>query len=240
MAEKQYDVTVIGGGPAGYVAAIKAAQLGMSTALVEKDIIGGTCLNRGCIPTKNFLKSAEFIFELAEAADRGIKMDSLAFSMDMAQAVKSKNRVVKKLTGGVGSLLKANGVEVFYGTGKAVSAKEVSVTGGKSGDVRLQTSSVILAGGSMAGRLPIPGVESPKVLTSDEILDIEEVPGSLAIIGGGVIGVEMAMVFAAFGSSVSIVELEPRILPFMSEEISDQILKSLKRKGVDVKTSVQA
>jgi len=235
MAENKYDVTVIGGGPAGYVAAIKAAQLGAKTALVEKDVLGGTCLNRGCIPTKNFLKSAEFLYEMEEAAKRGIKLDSSAFTMDMSAAVKAKNKVVKKLTGGVGSLLKANKVEIFKGTGVAASANEVIVNGTE----HIKTGAVILAGGSKVFRLPIPGVESEKVLTSDEILDIQEVPSALAIIGGGVIGVEMAMVFAAFGSKVTIVELEKSILPFMEKEASDTVLKSLKKKGVDVKTGIK-
>lgn len=239
MAENKYDVIVIGGGPAGYVAAIKAAQVGAKTACIEKDILGGTCLNRGCIPTKNFLKSADFLYEMEEAAGRGIKMKSTDFSIDMPAVVKAKNKVVKKLTGGVGSLLKANKVDVFYGEGVAKSATEVSVSGGKSGDLSLQTGAIILAGGSKAVKLPIPGVESTKVLTSDEILDIQEVPGALAIIGGGVIGIEMAMVFAAFGSKVTIVELEKTILPFMEKEASDIILKSLKKKGVDVKTGVK-
>jgi len=238
MAENKYGVIVVGGGPAGYVAAIKAAQIGAKTACVEKDVLGGTCLNRGCIPTKNFLKSAEFLYELEEAASRGISLASTEFSVDMPAAVKAKNRVVRKLTGGVGTLLKANKVDVFYGTGIAKSATEVGVSGGKSGEHTLSAGAIILAGGSKAVKLPIPGVESEKVLTSDEILDIQEVPAALAIIGGGVIGVEMAMVFAAFGSKVTIVELESSILPFMEKEAADLVLKSLKKKGVDVKTGI--
>ena len=233
-----YDVIVIGGGPAGYVAAIKAAQLGAKTACIEKDVLGGTCLNRGCIPTKNFLKSADFIFELEEMAARGIKLVSTGFSVDMSAVVKAKNKVVKKLTSGVGSLLKANNVDVFYGSGVAESATVIKVSGGSSGDLMLTAGSIVLCGGSKAVKLPIPGVESEKVLTSDEILDIQEVPPALAIIGGGVIGVEMAMVFAAFGSKVTIVELEPRILPFMEKEAADLVLKSLKKKGVEVKTGI--
>ncbi len=239
MAENKYDVIVIGGGPAGYVAAIKAAQVGAKTACVEKDILGGTCLNRGCIPTKNFLKSADFLYEMEEAASRGIKLESDKFTIDMPAVVKAKDKVVKKLTGGVGTLLKANKVDVFYGKGIARSATVIQVSGGKSGDLTLNTGAIILAGGSKAVKLPIPGVESERVLTSDEILDIQEVPSALAIIGGGVIGVEMAMVFAAFGSKVTIVELEPAILPFMEKEASDLVLKSLKKKGVDVKTGIK-
>ena len=238
MADNTYDVIIIGGGPAGYVAAIKAAQLGAKTACVEKDVLGGTCLNRGCIPTKNFLKSADFLYEMEEMASRGIRLKSTDFSIDMPEVVKAKDRVVRKLTGGVGTLLKANNVDVYYGTGVAETATEVRVSVGKSGDLRLVAGSIILCGGSKAVKLPIPGVESARVLTSDEILNIQEVPPVLAIIGGGVIGVEMAMVFAAFGSKVTIIELEPRILPFMEKEASDLVLKSLKKKGVEVKTGI--
>ncbi|MBI9103808.1 MAG: dihydrolipoyl dehydrogenase [Spirochaetales bacterium] len=241
MEETKFDIIVIGGGPAGYVAAIKAAQLGAKTGLVEKDTVGGTCLNRGCIPTKNFIKSAEFIYEMAEAAGRGINLESTTFHMDMPGAVKAKNKVVKKLTGGIGMLLKANNVEIFKGTGTAKSANEVLVKDPSSGTVlkTLKTGAVILAGGSEVVKLPIPGVESDRVLTSDDILDIQSVPERLAIIGGGVIGVEMAMIFAAFGSKVTIVELEKTILPFMEKEASDIVLKSLKKKGVDVKTGIK-
>ena len=235
MAGKDFDVIVIGGGPAGYVAAIKAAQLGAKTALVEKDVLGGTCLNRGCIPTKNFLKSAEFIYELAEAASRGIKLESTAFKVDMKDAVSAKNQVVKKLTGGVGTLLKSNGVEVFYGSGEAKSATEVVIDGKKT----VTTGAVILAGGSKASRIPVPGIDDPNVMTSDEILDIQEVPGRLAVIGGGVIGIELAMVFAAFGSKITVIEMEPRILPFMDKESADLIARSLKKKGVEIKTGVK-
>ena len=239
MEKNSYDVIVIGGGPAGYVAAIKAAQLGARTACIEKDVLGGTCLNRGCIPAKNFLKSAEFLYELEEAASRGINLKSTDFSIDMPTAVKAKNKVVKKLTSGVGTLLKANNVDTFYGTGVAKSSNTVSVSGGKSGELSLKAGSIILAGGSMAVKLPIPGAESERVMTSDDVFELSEVPESLAIVGGGVIGVEMAMVFAAFGSRVTIVELEPRILSFMENDIAEALHKSLKKKGVDIKTGIK-
>jgi dihydrolipoamide dehydrogenase len=238
MAETKYDVVVIGSGPAGYVAAIKAAQIGAKTAIIEKDELGGTCLNRGCIPTKNYLKSAEMLYEIGEAASRGIKLKSTDYEMDMPAAVKAKDRVVKKLTGGVGTLLKANGVEIIKGTGTAESASRVTVKD-SSGSRSIETSSVIIAGGSTAGRLPIPGIDSENVLTSDEILDIQSVPRRLAVVGGGVIGIEMAMIFSAFGSKVTVVELEKSILPFVEKDSSDVVLKSLKKKGVEVKTGIK-
>ena len=232
MENKNFDVIVIGGGPAGYIAAIKASQQGGSVALVEKDVLGGTCLNRGCIPTKAYLKSAEIIHGLRKASKRGIKIENPAFTMDMKAAVKNKNRAVKKLTSGVGMLLKSNNVEVFKGTGVFTGSGKVTVD---NKDV-LTGKAVILAGGSEAVRLNIPGIDSKGVLTSDEMLDIQKVPESLLIIGGGVIGVEMGMIFSSFGSYVTIVELADRILPFMDSDISAAIAASLEQQGVEVIT----
>ncbi|MDR2049574.1 MAG: dihydrolipoyl dehydrogenase [Treponema sp.] len=229
----EYDIAVIGGGPAGYVAAIRAAQLGAKTALVEKDELGGTCLNRGCIPTKTLLKTAELVHEIAEAPRRGIRTGPA--EVDMAAVIQEKNRVVKKLTAGVGSLLKSNGVEVIKGEGKLAGERTpaftVSVPGGF-----FSAKKVILAGGSMTAKLPIPGLDLPGVLGSTEILDLTEIPPRLAIIGGGVIGVEMAMVFQAFGSKVAIVEAMPEILPLMDGEVSALIHSILSKRGADVYT----
>jgi dihydrolipoamide dehydrogenase len=230
MDVKEYDVLVIGGGPAGYIAAIKASRLGAKTALVEKDELGGTCLNRGCIPTKTLLKTAELIHEIAGAAGRGIIISDPRVSMDMPAAIKEKNRVVRKLTSGVASLLAANGVELFRGEGRLLAPGRVAV----AGQGEAAAKKLILAGGSQAARLPIPGLELPGVLTSTDILDMEEVPPRLAIIGGGVIGVEMAMIFQAFGSKVSIVEALPRILPFMDAETAALIHRILQSRGAEI------
>ncbi|MFP3041930.1 dihydrolipoyl dehydrogenase [Treponema primitia] len=234
MSEKEYDVLVIGGGPAGYVAAIKAAQLGARVALIEKDEVGGTCLNRGCIPTKTLLKTAELIHEIAGAAKRGIKIANPALSVDMPTVIKEKNRVVKKLTSGVASLLAANGVELIRGEARLLTPNRIAV----AGQPELAAKKVILAGGSQVARLPIPGLELAGVLSSTEILDIQELPPRLAIIGGGVIGVEMAMIFQAFGSKISIVEAMPRILPFMDAEVAALIHRILKSRGVEIITGI--
>ncbi|MDR0402192.1 MAG: dihydrolipoyl dehydrogenase [Treponema sp.] len=238
----EYDIAVIGGGPAGYTAAIKAARLGAKTVLVEKDELGGTCLNRGCIPTKALLKTAELVHEILGAAERGIVVGGgspPAVSVDMDAVIKEKNRVVKKLTSGVGALLKSNGVEVIKGEGKLAGA------GTPGFNVAVQTQNaervfsakkVILAGGSVTAKLPIPGLDLPGVLGSTEILDIKEIPPRLAVIGGGVIGVEMAMVFQAFGSKVSIIEALPEILPLMDGEASSFVHSILAKRGADIYT----
>ncbi len=152
----------------------------------------------------------------------------------MSAAVKAKNTVVKKLTSGVGSLLRANKVKVYKGTGVIKEAGKVAIDGKEV----ITALSTILAGGSKAIKIPIPGVESPGILTSDEILGIQEIPKRLAVIGGGIIGIEMAMIFNAFGSRVTIVELDKRILPFMDSEVSDILLKSCREKGIEIKTGI--
>jgi len=229
-----YDVIVVGGGPAGYVAAIKAAQLDGKVALIEKDTVGGTCLNRGCIPTKTYLKSAEILEHITSSAYRGITVDKKAVAFDMKAALANKNDVVGKLTGGVAALLKSNGVDVIRGEGVVKSADTVAV-----GDKKYSANSIIYAGGSIPGRIGIPGIDSELVLTSDDILDIDEVPGKLAVIGGGVIGVELGLAFAAFGSSVTIIEMMDTIVPNMDADVSSLLKKELEARGVQILTSVK-
>ncbi len=231
---KKYDIVVVGGGPAGYIAAIKAARLGAKIALVEKSVVGGTCLNRGCIPTKTYLKTAEMIEHIRHAALRGIIVEDNRLNVDMPKAVAEKNKVVKKLTGGVSALLKSNGIAIYNGEAKIHPDKTVS-----TGDIRLTADKVIFAGGSKAAKLDIAGMDSKRVLSSDEILDIDHVPKSLVIIGGGVIGVEMASVFAAFGSKVTIIELMDNIVSMMDKEVSAVLRKALEAKGITIQTSTK-
>lgn len=223
-----FDVVVIGGGPAGYIAAIKAAQLGGKVALVEKDKVGGTCLNRGCIPTKTYLKTAEMIDHLRALGHRGVMVQDALFTVNMATAKAEKDTVIRKLTGGVGALLKSNGVEIIEGEGVVKPDKTVVIDSKRT----IVTKNVIYAGGSIAHKINIPGVESRRVVTSDEILDLTTIPDSLVIIGGGVIGIEMATIFNRFGSRVHIIELEDRIIPQMDTEISAVIRKSLEAQGI--------
>lgn len=233
MSERK-DVAVIGGGPAGYIAAIRAAQLGGSVILFERDTLGGTCLNRGCIPTKSYLKTAEYLHHIRSAKDRGIVIADASVTIDMGKVVSYKERVVKVLTTGVGSLLKSNGVEVIKGDASLRSPTEI-----ECGNEIYEATNVILCGGSKAGKPPIPGVTHSAVLTSDELLELRELPPRLCIIGGGVIGCEMACAFQSFGSAVTIVELAERILPTMDEELADAMKKSLSKLGVKILTSQQ-
>ena len=224
--KNEYKVAVIGGGPGGYVAAIRAAQLGATVVLFERDTVGGTCLNRGCIPTKTFLKTAEYIHHFEKAEERGIVVGG-KFRVDMKKVVANKNQVVKTLTGGVRSLLQSNGVTVIYGEA-FLEGSHMVACGGKT----YTADKIILCGGSNTVRIRIPGVDNRNVLTSTEILDIEELPARLCIIGGGVIGCEFASAFRAFGADVTIVEQMDKLMSTMDEDISAELKRSFTKNGI--------
>ena len=227
----KFDVAVIGGGPAGYVAAIRAAQLGGRVVLFEKDTLGGTCLNRGCIPTKTYLKTGEVIRSIQNASERGIRNDP-ATEVDMERVVSYKNKIVHQLTGGVGILLKSNSVTVINGTAVLSSENLVSCSG-----KTYEAEAIILCGGSKAGRIPIPGIENSKILSSTEILDLTQLPKKLVIIGGGVIGCEMASAFRSFGSQVTIMEAMDHLIPMMDRELAFSLEKSMKKQGISLQLS---
>ena len=233
---KTYDVIILGGGPGGYVAAIKAAQKGLSTAIIEKDTIGGVCLNWGCIPTKTLLKSAKVYQNIQHAKDYGITVDQDTLSVDFKALLKRKNKVVKKLTGGVSYLLKKNGVTVYQGFGEIEDANTIRVN-----DETLEFKNLIIATGASPIFPPIKNLEEAykegRVLTSKELLDLDEQPKKLAIIGGGVIGVEFATIYNSFGTDVTIYEREDHILLAVDKEVRDTFYKKLEKDGVTIKTS---
>ena len=233
LADNEYDIVVVGGGPAGYYAAIRGAQLGGKVAIVEKSEFGGTCLNKGCIPTKTYLKNAEILDGLKIAAGRGINLASTNYTIDMDKTVDFKNSVVKTLTGGVQGLLKANKVTIFNGLGQVNPDKTVTI-----GSETIKGRNIILATGSKVSRINIPGIESQLVMTSDDILDLRELPKSLAVMGGGVVGIELGLVYASYGVEVTVVEMADRIIPAMDKEVSLELQKILAKKGMKIMTSV--
>ena len=226
----QYDVAILGSGPGGYVAAIKAAQHGLKVALVEKTLLGGTCLNVGCIPTKALLASAEMWRALKSARDFGVSVENAAF--DYAKMLARKDRVVKQLRGGVEFLMKKNGVTVLPASGTLTGPHAIGLTGGAVDEVT--AASLILASGSVPSRPPIPGLDGANVVTSDEILSWPEVPSSLIVIGGGAIGLEFAFFFNALGTKVTVLEALPHILPQEDEQVAAELAASFKRQGITV------
>jgi dihydrolipoamide dehydrogenase len=233
--EHDVDLTVIGTGPGGYVAAVRAAQLGMKVAVVEREELGGICLNRGCIPTKAMLRSADLLTTMRHSADYGILAENVTF--DFGKVIARRDKVVKQLTSGVGGLLKSYGVEVIRGSGQLAEGNKVKVTG--QTDATVNTRNVILATGSVPAKLPIPGADGPNVIDSDGALALTEVPKSILIIGGGAIGSEWACVFSAFGSQVTLVEMLPTLLPLEDEDMGKTLARSLQRQGVTVHTEAK-
>lgn len=233
--ENHYELIVVGAGPGGYVAAIKAAKLGIRTAVVEEREVGGTCLNRGCIPAKAMIHAATLYEEMKDAEQFGIMAENVRF--DYEKIIDYKQGVITQLVGGVEQLFKGNGVDMIRGRGVLHAGKEVHVTAA-DGNVTVYTAdNIILAAGSKPVVLNIPGMKLPGVISSDELFKLRERPDSIAIIGGGVIGVEFANAFSYFGTKVTIIEGMDRILPNMDREISQNLKMIMKKRGVDIYTN---
>jgi dihydrolipoamide dehydrogenase len=221
------DIVIIGGGPGGYVAAIHATHLGAGVALIEKDRLGGTCLNRGCIPTKALVRSAEVLLDSRRASDFGIETGSV--KANLPQIMARKRGVVDRLVAGVEQLMKANKIGVYRGTGRIVSPHLVEVD-----DTKIATRKLIIATGSESLLLPIDGLDLPGVLTTDDILELEELPRSLVVVGGSHVGVEFASIFSALGTKVTIVKRRPLLLEPIDEEIGRRFAQTLSRQGIEV------
>ncbi|MDP2945714.1 MAG: dihydrolipoyl dehydrogenase [Atribacterota bacterium] len=230
----EIDVAIIGGGPGGYVAAIKAAHLGLKALLVEKDKLGGVCLNWGCIPTKALVSTAELLNNLQRAGEFGIQVKD--YSFDFPAIMKRKDMITQRLSSGVGQLMKANQVRVVRGDGQIIEPGTVEVTDIAGEKEIIKTKNIIIATGSKVIRLPIPGIDSEGVITSDEALSLSELPSRMLIIGGGVVGIEFAGIFKALGVEVTVVEMLPRILLPIDEEIARRLTQLLKRKGIEILT----
>ena len=227
----KYDVTIIGSGPGGYVAAIRCAQLGFKTAIVEKEAtLGGTCLNVGCIPSKALLDSSEHFHEaMKNFGEHGIKINEP--QVDFTQMIKRKNQVVEQTVSGVDFLMKKNKIDVIRGWGSFESANKIKVAGEK-GAQTIETDKVIIATGSEPASLPFIELDGNRVITSTEALELKEVPKKMVVIGGGIIGLELGSVYARLGTEVHVVEYLNSLIPTMDRTLGKELQKSLKKLGI--------
>lgn len=229
-------VTVIGGGPGGYVAAIRAAQLGSEVTLVEKENLGGTCLNVGCIPTKALLHSAELYEEAIEGANYGIIASDV--KVDFTKVQERKKAITKQLVTGVKGLLAANKVKVINGEASFISKDTVEVKTSNGTEI-IKSDKYIIATGSVPAKPPIPGIDSKQCIDSTGALELQSIPKSMVIVGGGVIGVEIATLYSTFGCKIAIIEMLDEILPMMDGELTKMIRAKLAKKGVEIYTSAK-
>jgi len=228
---KKFDVIIIGSGPGGYVAASRLSK-DKKVAIIEASHLGGTCLNRGCIPTKALLHSSEIVHSISHAKDHGIATGKV--TIDMNKMISRKNEVVKKLRTGIAGMMKAGKVEVFNGTGKFMGTNNVTITAADGATETIEADNIIIATGTepfIPGFLP---QDRKKVITSDELLDLTDVPKSIVVVGGGVIGCEFATMLSELGSKVTVVEMADRILPMADKDISRGLTKEFKSRGIDV------
>ena len=235
MASQRFDVTVVGTGPGGYVAAIRCAQLGLSVATVEDDRPGGVCLNWGCIPTKALLRNAEIVSLFHRASEFGITLSG--FRADYAAAIQRSRRVADRMAKGVEFLFRKNKITHFPGRGTLQSAGVVEVAGAQ-GTQTLEAKAVILATGSEPRSLPGVAIDEQRVISSNGAVRNERAPASLVIIGAGAVGVEFADVYASYGVQVTLLEALPRVLPVEDEEVSAQMAKTFRHRGITIRTGV--
>ena len=232
----QYDLIVLGSGPGGYVTAIRASQLGMKTAIVEKENLGGICLNWGCIPTKALLKSAQVYEYIKHAKDYGIEIGGEAHA-NFEAVIKRSRGVADGMSKGVQFLMKKNKIDVIYGFGKVKAGKKVEVTDAEGKKSELEGKNVIIATGARARQLPNVPIDGKKVIEYRKAMSLEKQPESLLVIGSGAIGVEFAYVYASMGTKVTIVEFLPNIVPVEDEDISKELAKAYKKAGIEIYTN---
>jgi dihydrolipoamide dehydrogenase len=231
----KFDVVILGSGPGGYVTAIRASQLGLKVAVVEKESLGGICLNWGCIPTKALLKSAQVFQYIQHAADYGIKVENA--SADFNAVIARSRNVADGMSKGVQFLMKKNKIEVIYGYGKVQAGKKIEVTAADGSKSVVEGEHIIIATGSRARQLPNVPIDGEKVIEYRKAMTLPSQPKSMVVIGSGAIGVEFAYVYASMGTKVTIVEFMPNIVPVEDEDISKELAKQYKKLGVEIHTN---
>jgi dihydrolipoamide dehydrogenase len=235
----EYDVVVIGSGTGGYVAAIRAAQLGLRTAVVERaPTLGGTCLNVGCIPTKALLEHAHALKIAQDWKEWGLTIGGAAIALDMAQVQARKDKIVKGLTGGVELLFRKNKIDWIKGSGRLTGNGRVEITDGQKQTLTAKNE-IIVATGSEPRSVPGITIDRKRIVTSDEAVSLKDVPKSVAILGSGAVGVEFASIFRRFGSDVTLIELLPRLVPIEDEAVSTELEKAFKKQGIKVLTGTK-
>lgn len=237
MSETPYDVVIIGSGPGGYVAAIRAGQLGLKVAVVEVGAPGGTCLNIGCIPTKALLHSADLLEEVKEGKRFGVTTDNVQF--DLGGAMKHKQTVVKQSSDGVAHLLKNNKVDYYEGWGRVAGKGQVHMRLHSGKEQTLTTRNILVATGAQPRSLPGIEFDEDRILSSTGMLNLTEVPRSLLVVGAGAIGVEFASMFRSFGSDVTLIEALPRIVPLEDEEVSTELARAFQRRRIKMQTGAK-
>jgi len=233
---EKYDLAIIGSGPGGYISAIRAAQLGMNVAIIERDKPGGVCLNWGCIPSKAILKCAEFYEYCKRSEKYGVLIKGLSY--DYAKVIEKSRNVSSTLTKGVEFLYKKNKITSYRGTGKLITNNKIGIMGNEN-ETEIEAKNIVIATGSVPKTLPGVEIDGKRVITSDEAIMSKEFPDSIVIIGGGYIGVEFAYVYNTFGSKVTIVEMENHLLPGADLEVAIELEKAFKKSGITVLTNVK-
>jgi dihydrolipoamide dehydrogenase len=234
VSDRKCELAVIGSGPGGYVAALRAGQLGLDTVLIEKEALGGTCLNWGCIPTKAFVRSAEVFSNIKNAKDFGIKVEKA--EIDFPAVVKRKDKIVKRLVRGIDHLLERNGVDKIEGKASFIDQDRLKIES-ESENLEIEAENIIIATGSETVSLPIPGADLEGVLDSRAALELEELPESMVIVGGGIIGMEFAFIFSNFGVDVTVIEYLDQLVSGVDSEIASELNRSARRRRISIKTS---
>ncbi|MBV8463368.1 MAG: FAD-dependent oxidoreductase, partial [Acidimicrobiales bacterium] len=238
-AEAAYDVVVIGGGPGGYATALYGAAAGLSIAVVELDKVGGTCLHRGCVPAKEFLETASVYRTVANSKSFGIGSGDGGPTVDFAVSQARKQQVVDQLFNGLAGLMKGRGITIYNGSGTLLADHRVRIAGNDGSTTVVVGRDVVLAAGSVPRTIPGFDIDGTLVLTSDEVLALDVLPPSLAVVGGGAIGCEFASMFSDLGSAVTVFEALPSILSGCDEDIARVVARSFRKRGIDVKVGVQ-